>query len=211
LDDKDKRLISILQKKRKKGEKGRTSLSEIGESLGMSHVAVSKRLDKLIEDDRVILTAGINSKDLDIKLLFMGLETETIDIAEKIKQKYENCPRLLMFAPVTGRYNVFAIMIAEDTWSLESIVGTCSMRTEEGIRKSESWFGNAPLMPEHLMIDLSPRQDNGTVAPCNIDCETCKRYTTDKCVGCPSTTVYKGKLFAAPAEVSGRKRGKSKS
>jgi Lrp/AsnC family leucine-responsive transcriptional regulator len=205
LDDKDKKMVSILQKN------GRTSLSEIGESLGMSHVAVSKRLDKLIKENKVTLTAGINSEYLDVKLLFMGLETETLDIAEKIKKKYENCPRLIMFAPVTGRYNVFAIMIAEDTWSLESIIGTCSMRTEQGVRKSESWFGNAPLMPQHLILDLSPSQLGKTVAPCYMDCEGCKRYTTDKCVGCPSTTTYKGKLFAAPSGSPERKRGKSKS
>ena len=40
MDNTDKKLVSILQ------ENGRTSLSEIGKTLGMSHVAVSKRLDK---------------------------------------------------------------------------------------------------------------------------------------------------------------------
>lgn len=205
MDDVDKRLLSILQKN------GRTSLSEIGERLGMSHVAVSKRLDKLTKADQVNLTAGINSEYLDIKLLFMGLETETLDIAESIKKKYENCPRLLMFAPVTGRYNVFAIMIAEDTWSLESIIGTCSMRTEPGVRKSESWFGNAPLLPKFLMLDLSPDQNGTSRAPCSMDCDECKRYTTDKCVGCPSTVTYKGGLFAAPPDSVKRKRAKSKS
>jgi len=81
LDDVDKRLVSILQKN------GRTSLSEIGESLQMSHVAVSKRLDKLIKADMVRLTAGINSEYLDTKILFMGLETESLDVAEAIKKK----------------------------------------------------------------------------------------------------------------------------
>lgn len=206
MDDVDKRLVSILQKN------GRTSLSEIGESLDMSHVAVSKRLDKLIKADMVKLTAGINSEYLDTKVLFMGLETESLDVAESIKKKYEDCPRLIMFAPVTGRYNVFAVMIAEDTWSLESILGTCSMRTEPGVRKSESWFGNAPLMPQYLMVDINPPQTGDSGSPCKMDCKTCKRYTTDKCVGCPSTTAYKGKLFAAPLQKQSRsKRVKSKS
>ncbi|MDH4213523.1 MAG: Lrp/AsnC family transcriptional regulator [Candidatus Thorarchaeota archaeon] len=205
MDDLDKRLVSILQKN------GRTSLSEIGESLGMSHVAVSKRLDKLMKTDMVKLTAGINSEYLDTKVLFMGLETESLDVAERIKQKYEKCPRLVMFAPVTGRYNVFAVMIAEDTWSLESILGTCSMRTEPGVRKSESWFGNAPLMPQYLTIDINPKQTGDSAGPCKMDCKACKRYTTEKCVGCPSTSAYKGKLFAAPIKQQKRKREKSKS
>ncbi|MFW9849417.1 MAG: AsnC family transcriptional regulator, partial [Candidatus Thorarchaeota archaeon] len=42
LDNTDKDLISILR------NDGRTSLSELGKNLDMSHVAVSKRLEKLV-------------------------------------------------------------------------------------------------------------------------------------------------------------------
>lgn len=190
MDDTDKRLISKLQKD------GRTSLSEIGKDLGMSHVAVSKRLDKLVQANLVKVMAGVNTEAMNTKVLFMGLETENMDVAEKIKKKYANCPRLLMFAPVTGTYNLFAMMIAEDTWSLESILGTCSMRAEPGIRKSETWFGNAPLIPQYLPLILAPDLTGTTKAPCKIDCEKCNRYAMDKCVGCPTTSVYRGTLWA---------------
>ena len=193
MDNTDKKLISILQ------ENGRTSLSQIGKALGMSHVAVSKRLDKLVKANLVKITAGINSEAMDTKVLFMGLETESMDVAEKIRKKYADCPRLLMFAPVTGTYNLFAMMIAEDTWSLESILGTCSMRAEPGIRKSETWFGNAPLTPKFLQIDLCPDQTGSSKAPCKMDCKTCKRYEIEKCVGCPNTNTYRGTLWADPA------------
>ncbi len=194
MDDKDKKLISILQKN------GRTSLSEIGKELEMSHVAVSKRLDRLVQSEIVQVTAGVNAKHLDAKVLFMGLETENMEIAEQIQEKYMDCPRLLMFAPVTGRYNVFAVMVAEDTWSLESIIGTCSMRTEPGVRRSESWFGNAPIEPKFLQINLAPGTLGSSVSPCGRDCGACKRYMAEKCVGCPPTEVYRGKLWATPNE-----------
>jgi DNA-binding Lrp family transcriptional regulator len=202
MDDIDKRLVSKLQRN------GRTSLSEIGKDLGMSHVAVSKRLDKLIKSDVVKISAGINSEALDTKVLFLGLETENMEVAEKIKKKYANCPRLLMFAPVTGTYNLFAMMIAEDTWSLESILGTCSMRAEPGIRKSETWFGNAPLIPKFLPLDLAPNQTGTTKAACKIDCEKCNRYIVNKCVGCPTTSTYRGALWANPVK---EKKPKTKS
>jgi len=205
MDNTDKKLVSILQ------ENGRTSLSKIGEHLDMSHVAVSKRLDKLVKADLVKITAGINSESLNTKILFMGLETENMEVAEKIQKKYTNCPRLLMFAPVTGRYNIFAMMIAEDTWSLESIMGTCSMRTEPGVRKSESWFGNAPIIPKYLQLNLAPQQTGTTKGPCKMDCATCKRYIVNKCVGCPNTSTYKGTLWADPVAPKKKKRGKSKS
>jgi DNA-binding Lrp family transcriptional regulator len=203
LDNIDKKLISILQKN------GRTSLSEIGKDLGMSHVAVSKRLDKLVQSEVVQITAGVNAEYLDAKVLFMGIETENMEVAERIQKKYGDCPRLLMFAPVTGRYNVFAVMVAEDSWSLESIIGTCSMRTEPGVRRSESWFGNAPVAPKYLQMDLAPGPSGGSVAPCGRDCASCKRYKADKCVGCPPTEGYKGKLWATPNQTK-KKRNKSK-
>ena len=48
------------------------SLSDIGKRLGMSHVAVSKRLDKLVQSDTVRITAGVNAQTLDVKVLFMS-------------------------------------------------------------------------------------------------------------------------------------------
>jgi len=202
MDNIDKKLISILQ------EDGRTSLSEIGKKLGMSHVAVSKRLDKLKDAKLVKITAGVNSEYLDAKIFFMGLETENMEVAERIQEDYKNCPRLLMFAPVTGRYNIFAVMVAEDTWSLESIIGTCSMRTEPGVRRSETWFGNAPVFPQYIQLDLAPEL-TGSTSPCGRNCGACKRYIADKCMGCPPTNVYKGTLWASP--VKAKKRRKSKS
>jgi len=204
LDNIDKKLVSILQ------NNGRTSLSEIGKVLGMSHVAVSKRLDKLVQSEVVKITAGVNAEYLNAKVLFIGLETDDMEVAERIQKKYMDCPRLLMYAPVTGRYNVFAVMVAEDTWSLESIIGTCSMRTEPGVRRSESWFGNAPVAPKYLPVNLAPSALGGSVSPCGRDCVTCKRYKADKCVGCPPTEAYKGNLWATPNQTK-KKRKKRKS
>ncbi|NHI83617.1 MAG: Lrp/AsnC family transcriptional regulator [Candidatus Thorarchaeota archaeon] len=204
MDNVDKKLVSILQRN------GRKTLSEIGEELDMTHVAVSKRLHKLINDKKLVhITAGINAEMLDIKLLFMGIETENMEIAEHIKKKYKNCPRLVMLAPVTGRYNLFAVLVVEDTWSLESIIGTCSMRTEPGVRKSESWFGNAPAMPQYLGINLAPGEGDESKTPCGRNCGRCVRYNENKCVGCPPTLHYKGALWASP--LTRRRRRKSKS
>jgi DNA-binding Lrp family transcriptional regulator len=201
MDDIDKKLIAILQ------EDGRKSLSDIGKELKMSHVAVSKRLDKLVKKEKLVkVTAGVNSEYLDMKVFFMALETEDMDVAERIQEEYKNCPRLLMFAPVTGRYNIFAVMVAEDTWSLESVIGTCSMRTEPGVRRSESWFGNAPVYPQFMQLNLAPKSSGTDTSPCGRRCGTCKRFLADKCMGCPSTSVYKGTLWASP-----QKKKKSKS
>jgi Lrp/AsnC family leucine-responsive transcriptional regulator len=206
LDDTDRKLVSLLMKD------GRTSLSELGDAkkgVNMSHVAVSKRLEKLINDDKLVkVAAGVNAEALDIKVLFLGLETENMEITDMLLKKYNSCPRLVMLAPVTGRYNLFAVMVAEDTFSLESILGTCSLRTEDGIRRSETWFGNSPSIPQYLPIDLAPSKKGGNKATCGRDCSICKRYEVNKCVGCPSTKTYKGGLWA---KTDGRKTQAAKS
>jgi DNA-binding Lrp family transcriptional regulator len=180
----------------------------------MSHVAVSKRLEKLVSkgengsEPLVKISAGVNADQMDMKMLFLGLETENMEITDRILKKYADCPRLVMLAPVTGRYNLFAVMVAEDTFSLESILGTCSIRTETGIRRSETWFGNSPMYPEYLPLNLSPNK--GGKAACGRDCATCKRFTSEKCVGCPSGKTYEGTIFASPHTES-KRRGKSNS
>ena len=204
MDDTDKKLVSMLQ------EDGRISLSEMGTKLQMSHVAVSKRLDKLISKGMVHICAGVNAESLDIKILFIGIETENSKVTDRLLDKFKSCPRLIMLAPVTGRYNLFAVMISEDTFSLESILGTCSIRTEPGIRKSETWFGNSPALPEYIHLDLAPNKTGGKKSNCGMACETCRRYVIDRCVGCPSTDAYTGQLWASPTGKQ-RKRAKSKS
>ncbi|MHA2189519.1 MAG: Lrp/AsnC family transcriptional regulator [Candidatus Thorarchaeota archaeon] len=204
MDNTDKELVSLLQKD------GRMSLSEIGKELGMSHVAVSKRLDKLVKENLVQVSAGVNSDALDMKVLFMGLETESMEVTEEILKKYGNCPRLVTLAPVTGRYNLFAVLIAEDTFSLESILGTCSMRTDPGVRRSETWFGNSPTTPKYVNLDLAPKRGKAGKSPCGIDCSSCRRYEVNKCVACPASPVYRGVLYASPLTKGKRKR-KSKS
>ncbi len=194
-------------------EDGRTSLSDIGKRVvdgGMSHVAVSKRLEKLTgeEDGKkplVKISAGINLEQMDMKVLFLGLETENMEVTDRIIKKYADCPRLLMLAPVTGRYNLFAVMVAEDTFSLESILGTCSIRTEDGIRRSETWFGNSPAYPEYIPVNLSPDKKSKTT--CHRNCQDCKRYTSNKCVGCPTAEGYAGTIYASD-ETERKQRGK---
>lgn len=189
MDNTDKKLVSILFKD------GRTSLSAIGEFLKMTHVAVKKRLDKLINSGQIKVTAGVSPEALDMKMLFIAIETKNNEISSLIIEKYQDCPRLLIAAPVTGRYNLFVVMIVEDSWTLESIIGSCNLRLEEGVLRSETWFGNAPITPGFIPIDLAPKKDKKGTAPCGVVCQACRRYKIDKCVGCPVIPDYKGTLW----------------
>ncbi len=58
MDEVDKKIVSILQ------EDGRASLSSIGKELGMSHVAIRKRLKNLSEKLVKVSTQNILVSDL---------------------------------------------------------------------------------------------------------------------------------------------------
>ena len=73
MDNKDKLLISILR------QNGRTSLSELGKELGMSHVAVSKRLEEdMKEYVKTSKKEGISKKEIKETLINSGIDKKTI-------------------------------------------------------------------------------------------------------------------------------------
>ncbi|MGD8505823.1 MAG: Lrp/AsnC family transcriptional regulator, partial [Candidatus Bathyarchaeota archaeon] len=94
-----------------------------------------------------------------------------------------------------GGYNLIALVVAENQDTLESIsVEKCSLRSSEGIRRSEFYpIGNIHYSPFLPMREHLAHKERGT-PPCNVECKACKRFEMQKCVGCPATTHYRGTL-----------------
>jgi hypothetical protein len=114
---------------------------------------------------------------------------------QNLIDRFKDCPRVIHIFKTIGGYNIIALVVAEDKDTLESIsVEKCSLRSSGGIRRSEFYpIGDiyfSPFLPvrEHLT------HKERTVAPCNVDCRPCNRYNTQKCVGCPTTSHYRGTL-----------------
>jgi len=187
LDEVDKKLIKILS------EDGRKSLSEMGKILGLSHVAVKKRLEKLYSKKVMKIIPAINFDQLKLKAVIILAEVRTLGDIEEIFRKYSNCPRMILLSTIMGRYNLIAIMVGEDDRTIESILTVCSFRRENGILKSEVHLMNSIFIPEYMHVKIVAEK-RGTVTPCGMDCSNCKRYLEDLCLGCPATKIYKGIL-----------------
>jgi DNA-binding Lrp family transcriptional regulator len=182
----DKKIISILQ------QDGRTSLSSMGKQLGMSHVAVGKRLDKLF-DNLVKVSAGINAEYLGFRLAIVYAEVETPKRLRELINIFSKCPRMVFLTTTTGAYNLMTIMVAEDADTLNAIVEECSARAQMNIRRSEATIGEAPVIPKYLPIKIITTKED-EVAPCGINCGKCSRYERKKCLACPATKYYRGPL-----------------
>ena len=188
MDEVDRTIISQLTKD------GRTTLKDLAELVGFSSVGTKKRLDKLIENGILKVTSLLNLKELGMQAAIVLMEIESSEAMEKLLKRFEDCPRVVNIFKTMGGYNLVALVVAEDRDTLESIsVEKCSLRTSEGIRRSEFIpIGNIFYSPFLALREHLTHKEK-TKTPCNVDCITCKRYKVE-CGGCPATSYYIGKL-----------------
>ncbi len=186
MNEKDKQLIIELQKN------GRMTLTELGKKFNISHVAVKKRLENLINKGVLRIYPQLNFSKLKLRIAAVLVEVETFKRLKELLNIFNKCPRTFFVANVTGRHNLLVLMFAEDIDTLRSIVDICSIRTQKGIRKSEVCVGDV-IYPDFVPIVL-PFTRESDVAPCGANCSKCDRYHTKKCLGCPATKNYRGTL-----------------
>lgn len=187
MDAIDKQLIARLQ------EDGRVTFTELGKRLGLSHVAARARLKRLLGDGLIKISANLSAEKLNVKTAVIFIEAETYERLNELVKTFKNCPRLIFMSTLMGAHNLIAVMIAEDSSTLESmVVGTCSLRSQKGIRRSEAHVSETTVYPLHLPIRF--RADKSDIAPCHIRCNTCERYKNNRCLACPATRFYRGSL-----------------
>ena len=116
VDEKDLKIISRLQ------EDGRKSLSVIEKKIGITSVAIWKRLKKLLAEKMIKISANINVTKLFPKVGVINSEIEHYDLMQSLILKYENCPRkLLMF--IYGGSNLITVLVGENQLLLTSSQG----------------------------------------------------------------------------------------
>ena len=189
LDEVDKKIISELQLD------GRTTLLDLAKKVGYTSMGTKKRLQKLIKEGTIKVSALINPKALGLHPALVMLEMESAETMQELLNRFEHCPRVIQMFKTVGGYNLIALVFAETQETLESIsMEKCSLRCSRGIRRSEFY----PISDTYFSPFLQIREDlahkERTVAPCDVNCDPCKRYETKKCVGCPTTSHYRGTL-----------------
>jgi DNA-binding Lrp family transcriptional regulator len=171
---------------------GRTSLVSIGKKTGISHVAVRKRLGKLLNDELLKVSAGINMESLGGRVAVITVEVENYPRLKQLVGLFQDCPRVIFLSALSAS-NLMAVFYGEDLSTLESTIGACSLRVHKGIRRSDVQIGEAPAYPKFLPLRVQSERDKET-APCGISCVSCERLESKKCSGCPATKFYKGPL-----------------
>jgi DNA-binding Lrp family transcriptional regulator len=189
MDEVDRKIISQLH------EDGRATLEELSKTVGFTSMGIKKRLQKLLSNDALKVTAMLNPFSFKLFPAIVLLEMESAKAMQNLLNRFKDCPRVVQIFKTIGGYNLIGLVIAEDQDTLESIsVEKCSLRSSSGIRRSEFYpIGDIYFSP-FLSVREHLAHKEKTIAPCNVDCRPCARYKDKKCVGCPATNHYRGTL-----------------
>ena len=189
MDEIDRKIIAQLQ------SDGRTTLQELAKFTGFTSMGTKKRLEKLVKNGTIKVSALLNPSALGLHPAFVMLEMENAEAMQNLLDRFRNCPRVIQIFKTVGGFNLIALVIAENPETLESIsMEKCSMRSSPGIRRSEFYPISDTYFSPFLQIRENLAHKGTVVTPCNVDCNPCVRYEQQKCVGCPTTNNYKGTL-----------------
>lgn len=182
LDKIDLKIINNLAKEND------ATLTELGEKVNLSHVAVKKRLDKLKENDILENKPCINLDKLDYKIGISLVELQKQEDKNKLIKHYENCPRTVLYTEVFGKYNLLVFRIVKNLDILQSENLNCEEQATGNYSKTDLYVGNAPLSPKYFPLKFE--RDELQETPCGCVCTDCDRYQ-EKCPGCPKTIYYR--------------------
>ena len=187
MDERDRQIIAILQRD------GRATLTEIGEEVEISVMGAKKRVKKLQDSEIIKVRALLNAEKLKIVTAVIAMEFESYEAIEKTLERLKECPRIIKFFVTTGSYNLFALIFAEDYHSLESVsLEKCSLRAQEGVKRFEVF--PVQEIQYDSFLDIKVVENKKDTAPCGVDCGSCRRYSSNRCLGCPATVFYRGRL-----------------
>jgi DNA-binding Lrp family transcriptional regulator len=189
VDEKDKKIITILQ------ADGRATLQEIAKNIGLTSMGAKKRLERLQKKGTIKISALLNPNTLKLYPAIVMLEMESAEAMQHLLDRFDECPRVVQIFKTIGGYNLIALVVAETKETLESIsMEKCSLRCSKGIRRSEFYPVSETYFSPYLQIRENLAQKKKKTAPCKVECTPCNRYQTKRCVGCPTTSNYKGTL-----------------
>lgn len=113
LDDTDLRIAKLLR------QDPRMPYTKIAETLGVSRVTVKHRMDKMLSEELLILSARTNIKNQGGKMAMLGLEVKSEANWEECMVKLNTLPWVLMGFKAMGKSNLRVMIYGETDEILE--------------------------------------------------------------------------------------------
>jgi len=189
MDDVDRKIVSRLLKN------GRASYRELGEAVGYTIMGAKRRVEKMLSEGLIHISAGVNIEKLKLHAALMLIEFDSREALKRCLEKFKECPRIVNMFTLFAGYNLAVLIVAEDKDTLESeSMEKCSLRCNPGIRRTEFYPVGTVLFSPFMRIRVDLVTKDREISPCNVACNSCERYQINRCVGCPATKYYRGSL-----------------
>jgi len=175
---------------------GKLNYSKIGKELGVSHVSIKNRYEKLLESNTIKPNISINFSKFDFKLAVLLLELEAESL-KKMKDIYSKCPRVLFSFNLLGEYNYLLVFFGETLDTVETMINSCMFYNMKGVRKSNVVIIGKLKEDIFLPLNFTRFSQKSEYTPCGNCCKKCKSYIQEQCIGCPGSKYYNGPLKIA--------------
>jgi Lrp/AsnC family leucine-responsive transcriptional regulator len=183
IDDTDRKIMYLLS------ERPEVSQTELSERLKISQPAVSQRIRKLEENGILAHLIGTDVKKAQLFLAKVDITTNNVP---KVLEAFQNCPLYLNCFLTSGRHNMTCLFVGENIRSIMSCVDA-RLRQNLPVENVEFDLIVTPTRP--FIIPVKPTLEKREITPCGADCSACTFYQSERCLGCPASIHYKGKLL----------------
>lgn len=183
LDQLDLKILKALT------QDSRKSITQVAEEAGTTRPTVMARINSLISEEIIDFGAQVNIAKLGLKMAAVHFEARKDQSAEEISGVLKKCPRVIQLIQLTGKAIFTALVVVEDAGTLLSCVECMSSVLKINMN---SYQRVLPLIGQYFRVKIDPQKKE--ITPCGKDCHICLSYQQNECVGCPSSTYYKGPL-----------------
>jgi Lrp/AsnC family leucine-responsive transcriptional regulator len=183
IDETDRKILFMLS------ENPKLSQAEISDRLGISQPAVSARMRKLEESG--VLTHMIGT-DIKKAQLFMAKIEFSTNSVEQVLKALETCPLYMNCFLTSGKNNMSCLLVGENVRSILSCVDS---RLRKKLPVNDIAFDLIVTPVRSMVVPVKPQAERKKITPCGADCSVCSFYTSDRCLGCPASVHYRGKLL----------------
>lgn len=184
IDDLDLKIVLELQ------ENGRATITELADKVGSSRPTVTNRLKRLLDDDVVLVTGGVNMAKFGYKMACIGLEVTSGETRKELEGCLIHCPRVVNLFRTTDKANIHVALWGEDDKALHSTVE--AMRDAENVDVVYAHYLGTPIYGD---VPVKVYSNEGKVPPCERICAECLRYQNVWCPGCPISSCYRNPML----------------
>ncbi len=185
LDKRDREILSLLE------QNPEISQNDIAEKMKISQPSVSARIHKLKQKGALAHVVGMNLKKVNI---YMAKVDVIASNTSSVLDIFKDCPYFLNGLIVSGKHNLCLFFVGEDIATLEAIVDG-HLRSNPRVQSAEFSIVISPM--KDLIMPLRMNFGSSESPPCGngCNCKDCVHHTSNRCLGCPVTNSYNGKIW----------------